>query len=303
MKIKTFTAVSLAIIIVSSVIITFVPYIGLSSARTGLLDKPSSGKSFLTYEFTDGGIYYYKDNIPALLRQTGILNLSLNGSGVEIHLAIKGPKLNSSMEGSVYRQSFETELTSKLDTGFIYNFLNEFPRNQGDIVSMDNQTGINAPQLSYPFSVQFTGTNNTLKHISTAIGYTDPFVVYFPDFKMKSNPGLPPYENYYLYDWAGGTNILVQASLLAGTTGIDSFLHQLLDNTSFGLPVLNVTTFNLNLINTNIALQPVDMSHYLLQFVSIVLIITVLGVSYVALTVRIVKNRAEKAKVTKWGKK
>lgn len=295
MKLKKFIAISFTILIVSTVFLEITPYLQLISARSGFQTAGAKG-TFVEYEFNDGGIYSYINGTPTLLQQTGVIKLSYNdNNSVSVGIAISSPKLIGTPNGFNYTPLYHNNETFNMSNLLIQNFINSEKLILGNIVSIDNSRGVVNNALPTSYSVQITNGGKPTNLNTAAIGHTNPKVVNLTSVKEGSNPGFSPYENYFEYDHSGSYNILVSASMLAGTIGISPFLKQLLSNTNINKPILNVTGFSLGLINTNINLSPVAMSHYFTKYFSFIAVIWILGGAYVAITVRTTMNRRQKA--------
>lgn len=293
MKLRKFVALSFAILIISTVLLSIFPYLHMRNARYDYKKVSTSG-SFVEYEFNDGGIFSYENNTPSRLQQVGIIKLSLKENTVFVGIAITSPLYNGTPNGFKYTQLYYKNETYNLSSAFIQTFINRETLTQGNIVSIDGEEGIVNKALSNPFSVDIAN-GGKVTNISTAgVGYTNPKVVNLTSVKEKTNPRFSPYENFLQYDNSGSYNVLVKASMLTGTIGISPFLQQLLSNSSINKPVLNVTGFTISLISTNIDLYPVDISHYLLEYLPFISALWIIGSAFTALTVQTARNRNRK---------
>ncbi len=297
MKFKKFAAILLsALILISGFLILF-PYLSQIQEHSLLNSSPQSKGSYVLYEFQDGAVYNYINGTPTLLTQTGVLKIAFNRDGASMSLAIRSPPLKASLPtGETYHQLFERNETFNLTNTFLMNFINEISLSPGTVATIDGEPSIATTSHGISYSININGANTSVTRNARELGITLPSIVYFPDFIENNTSVNYPYPNYNQYDTSGGWNLLVSSHLAAGTTGINQFLEQLLNDTNVNLPVLEVTNFNLLLIDTNISLGPIYTMHYILEYLPLTAIAWAVGLAYILTVHRMAKNSQKRQK-------
>ncbi len=291
MRVKKFIAFGIIIMVVITAILLAVPFLSLEYSQEGDQKTIVAGESFFLYSFSDGAVYTYINGTPTLLQQTGVIKLTYDGSSIIESLAVSGPPYVGHPSNFTYTQLFKMSDTLESVSGFAQTFINSLSRSDGGILSLDGSAGVVSGTLSYPYHIPYSGANQTIAHYASSIGYTQPFVVALNNFNETGSSENVPFGNYYCYDYAGSTNILVSMHLVAGTSGISHFLEELIGYTNVNKPVIQVVNFNMQLIGTNTVLSPLDLGHYLEKFLLVEILVWIIGVLYLATTVKMAKRR------------
>ncbi len=299
MKVKKLIALGIAIMVGVTAILLSAPILSLEAAQGSDQKALDPGKSFFLYTFTDGAVYSFINGTPTLLLQTGVIQLTYGGSSLYENLTVNGPAYVGHPTNFSYTQLFKESTTLVSGSSFGQAFINNLARSSGSIDAVDGSFGVVSSPLNYPYHVSYSGDNQTVLHYSSAMGYTQPFVLDLNDFN-ESGPSVNyPYGNYYCYDYVGSTNVLVSMHLVAGTLGISTFLEQLLGFTNVNKPVIKVTNFNMQLIGTNTVLSPLDLGHYLGKYLFIVIVVWIGGLLYMATTIHMARKRTKPGKGAK----
>lgn len=293
MKFKKSATIVLSGLIVFSGIALLTPYLYQVHQHSLLDASPQMNGSYLLYGFSDGGVYSYIDGTPTLLTQTGTLKITFMDNEASLSLAIQVPPLKGHLSNpnESYQQLYVENETVPMTNLFLSNFINKIPLEPGSISLLDGEQSVASTSHGMSYYINSQGANASVTKNAREIGVTLPSIVYFPDFTENNTAVSYPFPNYNRYDQAGGWNILVTSNLASGTTGIGPFLKQLLSNTSVNLPILEVTNFNIELINSNIAVGPIYTLSYISEYLPLILIAWPIGLAYIFIVHKMAKNR------------
>ncbi len=246
--------------------------------RSNLVSNPYQNGAFYTYEFSSGSVIVYNpklSNTSIPMMSTGILNITISDSmaniGVVDKLCVAG--IISYIQVSRY--------TCSISSKFVGTILNNIDLQKGSVVSINyGMVGTVLGNSKYPQCINYQGGNSTLQKYATDEGVFHTISVAINNFNTSGVPqtflngGDFSSPNELAYGNAQGANVLI-FMLSNGNSG---FLNKLYSssNTSF----VRTYEFFMEAIATNVAISPIDYTHYLTYYIFDIAIIWVIGITY-----------------------
>jgi len=298
MKMKNFVIIAVAALVILSSIITAFPLVIAELKEAGLNQDPTANGDVYYYRFSTTTFFYANNSfassgLPWGGSQSGTITLTFTNNIVEVKRIVNTPSMKAL--GVDESTTYVNVSNFSINSPFIQNFINFVPRADGTFTKIQNEFGIvkgNVANVLGYYKGKYTGSNQTLHNYSGASFVTMPFAIEFPKMKNSVTTWVP-YNTFNLYDYSGNANILVESML----GGVSPFLLDII-NGSISIPnptspiVINSEYFfSMELKATNVALQPLALPHYLLEYLPITLVLWVIVMPSVYFTVIRKKRR------------
>lgn len=299
MKFRNFSYLFLTLLVFFTIVFTFGPLIYEFNERSGMTSNPYSNGAFYVYQYSSTFAIVKNSNISnttAAMSSTGLLELRIQGSEAKVNIVDQ-----LTVGGIISYQQHMLE-TFPLSDGFVRTLLNNNPLHRGSVVPLSNGLiGTVLGSSPYPYSMAYSGNNSTLLRYSREIGTISPFSVSINNFNISSVPGLYlssgalQAPNEYVYAKAGNTNVIVTMQ----NSGNSRFLDTLYKSSNTTL--VRALGFYMTLVGTNVSVSPLDYGHYLTEYLGFIVIVWVVGISYLFVLRNRVRIKNNKAKTSKGG--
>ena len=270
MKLKRFLILLMSILVIVSVALIFTPLLEAFSQNSSLVQGAVSPGATYSYEMDviGGQINFYRDNsVSNLIGNSNFTNSYINVT-MDNGYATFSVKLFSDcgVDKTILADSFVLKAgeNSKLLESFFPSGLGK----EGGFVNVFNNTG------------QYNGTSNVYSEINVGRGGT--LYSTSQEVKLINVPQQPSGFLGNLSRTLGANSVYYigtqSHSFLSHIcfTGNSTVISQLFGSTS----VSNVSLLYISLRNTNVAVETLNVSHYVTQYVTVVAIIWVFGVIY-----------------------
>ena len=276
MKYKKFISLFLALIVVLSGTLIFIPL-------TEELYNQSKG---VTSPLSNGDIYIYQFSpLVANIHNASVAQNDVSSQGLIEILVHNGLFQVSVIDqfslAGIYNYTIKQFKSYNLNSSFVQTFVNE---PSSSLLQLGyGLVGLPVDKSEFPFYTGYEGSNSTLATDSQIDGKTMPTVIKLINFNSTINPtrfswaGITQFPEEYQYDHVGNWNILVRMYV----SGDSGFLENLY-NTN-GTTLNYVAEFELTLIGTNVALGPLDYSAYLLEYAPLVFLLWAFAVPFILL--------------------
>ncbi|MCL4344745.1 MAG: hypothetical protein M1496_00045 [Candidatus Thermoplasmatota archaeon] len=280
MKLKKVLYFLLALILITSLSLSFDPLIVAKYDRRGMNTNPFSNGSFFFYEFSAPYAFVINKQISnstiPMSSIDGIMKMQINGSNVDVQI---DDKLTV---GGILTYTQNSSFSLPMSSEFIKILINNVSLNKGTVVSINDQLiGKVLGTSQYTRSLSYNGNNRTLKEFANNMGFFDTTSVSIINFNTSCvprnylTPGTLRSPNEINYGQAVGTNILV----FMQNSGNSGFLDRLYSSSNTTLE--KVYGFNMELISSNVAISPLSYSHYIEIYLPLIVIIWILTTSYI----------------------
>lgn len=278
LRFRKFVALFAVLLIILSAFLTFLPLLMEEHVRGGSLNNAMSNGASYYYVYNTPLMKYAINNSSTLpVASTGIIGAQISGSKMIVSItnivSYLGLKFNSTRH-----------YTFPLNSNFSETLLNTNSQSAGTFLKVGyGLFGTNEGKSRFPISSDYSGNNNTLKHYSKIEGVTIPSSIKVVNFNASSI--LPWPSNYvrfaseYQYDTGGSGHLLVRMFV----SGMSGFLEQIFSDSYHNYSVKGVYRFQMNLFATNVAIGPLDYSHYLGSYLVLASMMDVIGIVYLYL--------------------
>ncbi len=267
MKFKKFLVIFVILIISSNIALTFEPILVFDYERSGERSNPLQSGDFYDYKSQAGSstVPTIINGIPSEAPVDISLNVSIEDRHVQCHMNIQGLALKN-VSNLGYHRFVNVTRTYGLNSSFVQNFLNPANGRNKQCLSIENQTlafmcteqdcaQYGYSKLSYEYAL------NSMTYGIDGSGY-------------KGGPQF----NQYSYARQSGENILLGISIFYGNS---TFFYQMLNGLIFkNVSLKGVLEMNFFLVKTNVELDPLDYTYYLLQNFNLNILVSVLMVSF-----------------------
>ncbi len=295
MKIKIFALIVIAILILTSILIIFMPVELQRQKENSLNDGAMQAGAYYIYTFNaaPGNTYSNSNSQIDYASPCGVLKLTVISNNM---VAIR----EKVCCGASPTENYCIKNNVSMNNNLILYFLNSISMPINSIIKLPCNS-IGTPKVDgFSYRIIYLGNNSQLAATASDLGVSSPTEVQLDNVNMSNVTGnaakfcLSQFGNQMDYDHNGQTNILVRAFI----TGGFPFLNLIFNNKA----LIFTVGFNLNLIDTSVALHPLDFSHYAKKDIVAVPIIWIFGVTFLIMTVRNSRKRIGKKKILKKGK-
>lgn len=301
MKFRRFSSLFLTFLAILTVVLSTGPIIYELYERGGMTSDPYNDGAFYLYQFSSTYARVLNSNISnttVSMTSTGILDLNIQGNEANVQIVDQ-----LSVPGIITYVQHTIE-TYPLSNGFVRTLLNNDSLQRGSVVPLpDGLIGSVIGSSPYAFSTGYSGNNSTLLQYSREIGTISPVSVSINNFNTSGVPGLYltggalQAPNEYEYASAGNSNVIV----IIQDSGNSNFLDTLYKSTNTTL--VQALGFYMTMIGTSVSISPLDYSHYLFEYIDIVVMVWVFGLSYLIVLRHRVRNKDKPNVISKGGGK
>ena len=280
MKFKKFLSILITLLILINLFIAFEPLLLLNYERSGEKNSPFSNGAYFEYSSSLSEINYVQNGVPTVSPVSLIFNLSVHGKIVTCRLSADAPNLeNVSKLG--YHPFFNRTRTFSIHSSFIRNFLlNNSNITNSNCFQVNNQT------LGYISSSEYCGNFGTNYNSHACV-----LEVKCYGFEGNGFVGGPKF-NTICYAKSDGVNIFMGATIFNGNP---SFLFEMLNGTTFTNDTIKgVSTASISLEKTNVQLNPLFYTFYLIQNFFFNLIFTIILSAYIIAVYTVVRRKRKR---------
>lgn len=267
MKFKKFLVIFVILIISANIALTFEPILVFDYERSGERSNPLQNGDFYDYksEGPSATVPCIIDGIPCEYPVHISLNLSIDDGHVQCHMNIQGCALKN-VSNLGYHRFVNITRTYGLNSSYIQNFLNPANGSKKQCLSIDNQT------LAFMCTEQCCA-----KYGYSGLSYEYALNSMSYGIDGSGFKGGPLF-NGYSYARQSGENILLGINIFEGNS---TFFYQMLNGLIFkNISLKGVNEMTFVLVKTNVELNPLDYTYYLLQNFNLNLLVSVFMVSF-----------------------
>jgi hypothetical protein len=257
MKAKKLLVILIVALVVISVTIILLPLEEFEQSRDSLNSNALSDGSYYTYYVCADRNSYAKlqSNSNNYTFPQGVIKLTVLSNKVKIK-----EKFYCGEQDTINYS--ENEIIS-IDNSFVQFFLNSLPIQIGSFYKLPEGLVGTAMRDPQNYQIIYMTSNASLSSLQAKIGITSPTEIQVNNVNESMVPVSDKFhlsieKNQFDYDHAGNTNILVRAFI----TGNTSFLYQVFNTKGLQYSI----GFSLLLVATNVALHPIDYTHYLSEY-------------------------------------
>ena len=266
----------------ASALLISAPLISEYMSRNSSNDSPMETGSFLVYHISADLNQYNTSNASAHRYSTpsGDILIKTKGSLFSVFIEIFN---------GLHTKSFYENYSLSAGNPFLSLFIRNVYPTKDSIIQVDQLSFLMNTTSTYydPLS----SNSNNFSTYKNDIGFTTPITGAPLDVNESTATELGQIPNTISYDRANGYGILT----LLDFTGSWNVLSYLFNST--GIYVTNL--LNIELIATNIALQPLDTLHYLSENVLFGVIIEISSITYLYVVISIAKKANSKIRKRK----
>lgn len=282
MKAKWLITITIVVLVAITVILVITPLISQENIRSTMRSAPMETGSFFTYTFSVDRNNYSSSSSRSYFAPSGVIKFTMETGGI---VSVKEIVFNTMKTESYYVNN-----SYGVNSSFVRYFFNQILMQPGTFTSIPGNLTGEAVKDNFNYHISYSGGNSTIAALAINIGVTSPLEVNLINVNTQgissANFLLSVDPNQFDYDHAGGYNVLVRSFI----TGNVSFLRGIFNNPDLSYSVF----FDLFLVATNVALEPLDYAHYLFMYTGYIPIMWIIAIPTLYFTVRNAIKRSDK---------